>query len=97
MDVEIAREIAGGESERVPANWLRRLGCWYSAIKVPFSLSRSQLGSCIGALGLHAAGRLGEASVPSGCEWLMRSEGTLLQLPEDAAGAATQFQHWIQR
>ena len=95
MDVEIAREITVGESERVPAEWLRRLGCWYSAIKVPFSLSRSQLGSCIGALGLHAAGRLGHGSVPSGCEWL--SEGTRLQLPEDAAGAATQFQHWIQR
>lgn len=72
------------------AEWTRRFSCWW--ISLP-RLSQSQLGSCMGALGLHVGSRLEAAAAASqlrlgtsapaaqsepGCEWL---EGASLQLP----------------
>ena len=68
------------------ARWQRTVGCWFVALPMP---TQTQLGSCVGALGLHLAQRfdaaLGKpptaaaATAEPGCEWL--GDANSLELP----------------
>ena len=64
----------GGEAQWGEA-WQRRLECWFMTLPGP---TQTQLGSCVGALGLHLASRLDAA-------W--RASQSRLGLPSETGGA----------